>query len=552
MSPQETLQNQLRPFLQRMRGRSLIPRPVVQITADIEGTDKSAAVKMARQNVLQWVQERAGKLPDEAWAFEDFDHDVPGTPASVVTIKDDTRDYWVMRCEDPDKTIPGRTWVVEATVALQGDNAVFGLRLIMATREADPAFLPSIPGIVRQVVENPGLSRHDRPISIKPSLVANDDDLVALVDLIEEPRRRRPVYVVSLEEGKTDPATAVVNVEQLARRCLGTAHVAVVTGDTTYGISDEFGRQYSVWGGAVRTYRPGFDLDTDSPYTHPLAMRVVVENWGEDGARDFVDMLVRNAAIESLKTIDPERELPSFAKVMQIALKRKREEVQKTGSTDAELIELLEQELEEKGRQIEEWEALAIQEEQLRREAEGGAQEAVNQQYWMRERIKALEENIQEITGQSVDADVPIPDSYEKLGHWANQHLSGRLVLTGRAVRAAKGAAFEDVEAVYRAVLLLANEYRDMHLRGDNESFEIRCRELGLECCQSFAGSGAGRHGDEYFVQFGGRRRLLELHLKNSTSREPRRCLRVYFFWDDETEQVIVGSLPAHLKTRIT
>lgn len=552
MNSQETWQEQLRPIAQRMRGRSLMPRPVVQIIAEIDEADKVTAVKLARQHILKWMQGRVGKLPDGAWVFEDFDHDVPGTPATVVTIKDDIRDYWVARCEDPDKTIPGRTWVVEATVALQGNNAIFGLRLIMATREPDPAFLPSVPGIVRQIAENPGLTRHGRSISIEPLFIGNSDDLSALIDLIEDPRRRRPVYVVSLQEGETNPATAVLNVEQLALRCLGIAHVAVVPGDITFGISDLFGKPYSVWGGAVRTYRPGFDLDSDSPYSHPLAMRSSIETWGEDGPRDFVDMLVRNAAIDSLRNIDSERDLPSFAKVIQYSLARKREDAQKAGGSDAELLEIMEKALTEKDRQVEEALALALQEEQVRKQAEQDAQESASQQYWMRERIKALEEMVQSVTGQSVDTDVPILDSYEGLKDWANQYLSARLVLTGRAVRSAKDADFEDVGMVYRALLLLANEYRDMRLGKGKAAFESRCRELGLECSQSFAGSRAGEEGDEYFIHFGGRRRLLDMHLKNGNSRDPRRCLRTYFFWDDETEQVVVGSLPAHLRTRLT
>jgi hypothetical protein len=39
------------------------------------------------------------------------------------------------------------------------------------------------------------------------------------------------------------------------------------------------------------------------------------------------------------------------------------------------------------------------------------------------------------------------------------------------------------------------------------------------------------------------------MHVKKGNSREARNCLRIYFFWDEEREQVVVGHLPAHLTT---
>ena len=62
----------------------------------------------------------------------------------------------------------------------------------------------------------------------------------------------------------------------------------------------------------------------------------------------------------------------------------------------------------------------------------------------------------------------------------------------------------------------------------------------------------AGEQGDEYYVKYGGRRVFLDRHLKKGQAREPRHCFRLYFFWDDDSEQVVVGWLPSHLDSRIT
>jgi hypothetical protein len=44
-------------------------------------------------------------------------------------------------------------------------------------------------------------------------------------------------------------------------------------------------------------------------------------------------------------------------------------------------------------------------------------------------------------------------------------------------------------------------------------------------------------------VRHKGQREFLEWHLQKGTSRDPSRDLRIYFFWDEEDEEVIVGFL---------
>ena len=75
---------------------------------------------------------------------------------------------------------------------------------------------------------------------------------------------------------------------------------------------------------------------------------------------------------------------------------------------------------------------------------------------------------------------------------------------------------------------------------------------LELEEAASISGTRVGEQGDEYIVQHNGKKRELDRHFKKGNSRETRRCFRIYFFWDDEEEQVVVGWLTSHLNTRQT
>jgi hypothetical protein len=284
-----------------MRAGSPQVRQIVRVTADLIGEDKARAIDQAQEQVLKWLQVRAGVLPRQAWNGEDFEHMTPGRFAAGVLIPLPDGEYWCVRCDDPDKDVAGRTWTTEVSLARRGPIARFGLRLMMATTESEPDYRPSVPGVVRQVSDTPGLTEYGHALSVEPILVSDNSSLRTFVHLLLDPRRRRPAYVVSLGENETDPAQASLDAWNLAHRCLGMAHVAVITGPMSFGLSDYLGKQFSVFHGAVRTYRPGM-TEEDDPYLHPLAFPTRIASWGEIGPSAFVDMLVANAAGYSTNT----------------------------------------------------------------------------------------------------------------------------------------------------------------------------------------------------------------------------------------------------------
>ena len=63
------------------------------------------------------------------------------------------------------------------------------------------------------------------------------------------------------------------------------------------------------------------------------------------------------------------------------------------------------------------------------------------------------------------------------------------------------------------------------------------------------------QEGDAYYVNYpiGTTQRVfLQFHLERGNRHEDRYCMRIYFFWDDDTNQVVVGWLPSHLSNRIS
>lgn len=559
----QSISDQLKPLAERTFQR--VPRlvSVMQVTADLAGEDKGAAVAEARLQALRWIQKRTDQLPEQAWEHKDFTLDHPATPAAAVTLRQGEVDYWIGRLSYIDNDVAGRVWTTEITAAHDSNRARFGLRLTVATRELVPNFQPAVPGIVRQVVESPGLLRHERRVSDTPWVIASEDEVDELVSLIEDERRRRPIYVVSLDEDETDPAKAVIDPDRLAQKTVGLAHMVVLPGLYSYALTDQVGKKFSVFKGAVRTYRPGCDLVTDSPFDHPLAMKEAIVNWGSRGPVEFLELLVQRAALESLSRTDVEVVLPSFSRVRQEATRLQREVLQERvrsaegrSGIDSEIIGLLETEIFDLTNDIGDWEALAQSEQTAHGEETVRREEAETENHWLRERVRQLEAETEQITGTSTANQVPIPESLNKLREWAGRHIAGRIVVTGKAARAAKNSPYTDVKLAYSAVLLLADEYRHMRVEGTDEkrlTFERKCVDLGLENARTGDETRLREKGDEFLVPWGKGKQLLTWHLKNGgNTRDPTRCFRLYYFWDDESQQVVIGSMPGHLHTRAT
>jgi hypothetical protein len=81
-------------------------------------------------------------------------------------------------------------------------------------------------------------------------------------------------------------------------------------------------------------------------------------------------------------------------------------------------------------------------------------------------------------------------------------------------------------------------------------AYNSELQALRLE--NSPVGSAVITNKEKYTVTFGGRPRTLDLHLKNGVSREPHLCFRLYYFWDEESQSIVVGWLTSHLDNAST
>lgn len=539
-----TLREQLRPLRDQLRSAHPEVRPIVQVTCGLAGSPVEA-VRDARASILEWLRDkqRIRNLPGQAWSGESFEMDASiGQPIAVEAHGS----VWAMRYDNADGGVPGRTWRTEAILAWRDDLAFVGVRLSVISRKWDVPVAKSVPRAVLALCHSPGLREygHDLvPTAIEIREPAEVDQLVAL---LECPQRTRPVYVLTLDtSGKF-----VVDADRLASQTAALAHVVKLYPAAAWELSERIGKTHSVFGGAIRTYHPGFQrLTAPSFESHPIATREWIER-RFDNVRKFADLLTRQAIDASVTSSNLEKSLPTFSAVRRGLAEKRLQEARSGRATGEELVRLFEDENTKLQADLAAAEDLASQSEKQVVVERQKVERLEAEKYSLRSRIEHLEETLKAKGRQEI---VEYPESLQALDAWVARFLGDHLVLLPRALKSARKAEFDDVRLVCDCLMLLGREYRDLKLGViSKEELEHAARELGVTV--SLAGDEARllQWREQYEVDWHGERRLLDMHVKKGTSRDPRNSLRIYFFFDAENDQVVVGHLPTHLTNDLT
>lgn len=129
-----------------------------------------------------------------------------------------------------------------------------------------------------------------------------------------------------------------------------------------------------------------------------------------------------------------------------------------------------------------------------------------------------------------------------------------RLEFLPGALKAVRNAAYAEPEHVIYALEALATVYPAMRA-GDlsREQWSEKLKGMLIEdratTASRFANSSFN---DPLYVKYNNRRVMMDRHLCRGSSSDPKRCMRIYFFWDAQAKKVIVGHLPSHLPNSLT
>ena len=508
---------------------------VLHIAASLPTSD--GAVARARSEILKWAQNRSGgAFPSTAMAGRGFELLAAGRNTSIVEVDLPEINAWALRQEDPDKTVPGRIWTSEAILWRTPDRPPrLAARLMVGSAEAELDFVPAAPGYIRQVVDNLGLMSGGHLLSSLPWFIGDLQDQDAFLDRLADPARRLPMIVVSAVAASNPQWT--IDLNKLSASLCGIAHVVGIFPETSWALSRRFGRRLAVFDRAVRLYMPGFGDDAD-PFAHPLWLGARLTN-ADDAA--LVDRQIRTRVTQfSTRAVRLGEDILPFAQLRSASIKAEQDRLASSGASDTAKLSAAEERIVALTRELNEAKDL----EQYALEEEGKAQvraeEAESRERNATAQVQSLLQTLSD-AGAAGDDSKTLPQTWADFEDWCDSVLVGRVALTGAARRGCKKALFGDVAQAARCLLWLANVCRSRFLKGGG-SLRDEPVEDGVR--NSPCGS------DEFMFDFQAQRLSAGWHIKTGgNTRAPQNCLRVYYGWDDQTQQIIVADMPAHRRT---
>jgi hypothetical protein len=527
-----TLPSALRPR------RPVREHEILRVSALLAGNDPEKSANASRAAILKWAAGKTtGALPKEAWNFDSFEHFAGGRNCSAVRLKNEAEDTWVIRVEDPDKGVAQRIWTIEAAVVVAGGNAKFSLRLIVGSPEAWLDVEPAVPSVVRHVISEPGLAVGNfSKLPATPVTIRTDEHFSLLINGLLDPMRKLPIIVLSVPSGAADEFKPAFDARELAKAVAGLALVVILPAKFGWDLTYRFGKRLSVYEGAARVYLPGFTQDANPFGGHEL----VLPN-PEASNTQGLKRLRWVAATGSVRRLELGIDVVSFTQIKLRNLElRKAELASRRGDKKEQITAAYEQIalLEEQVREAEYWQGEFSR---LQSQEQERAETAENQLRAAGFRIQQLLAELK-AAGASPDQRTRLPEDWNNFIDWCDEQLAGRVLLSPQARDGIHNAQFEDPAAAARCLRWLANEYRDARVEGAGKSLNEWSIEAGIKNAHS--GS------DEFDFQWQGKTWRVEWHIKNGgNTREPRRCLRIYYFWDDGSQQAVIASMPAHLRS---
>lgn len=484
--------------------------------------------------ILRFTEKRLGSpVPPAAWQLDSFSCEHSESQAECISLR--SHSLWTLRL----RLGMDATW--DFAIIERDGNLQLGIVGIRTPGEdtGNTELLKMLSGIIDL--------KSELPFGGNFASLSEERQIEWLWKLLASPERNYPVIAVSeLNQFSTNGSPYAprfsISPNVLAARLYGSAGVVMLNRKASMAWLEKAGREWAVYDGAVRTFYPGFDPMGDEPNKHPLTFKNTILEFQRDGKCGpeaflcFLEQIV--ARFIGARRID-------FSGLFFIdGAKYLLEETSRFSDASSS----------GKGKSVRD-------ETLLEKQYRSGQLEIARLKRQLlllkqkEDKAKAACESEAQTSPQRKTPPPP-PEVFMEIIEWARRELAGKIFLHQRAERGLAKAQYRSPELIRQALLLLATDYRDSRMGLINDrAFKKKCRELGLSYRRSIERGRAGAEGDSYFVSYPPgeeQRQFLKFKLSKGKSHQKRYCLRIYFFWDDESRQVVVGSLPHHLSNRTT
>lgn len=488
------------------------------------------AFQEAVATTLAWLSRRIGLTLPAHWNAGGHEIEHNGVKLDLEA----GQALFALRLEHPDTQLATRTWRLEATVlaGAGGVGGMVGLRLSAQDRVESPAPTASVPGLVRAWNDSPGLVVADG-LAREWQRLTTAEEYAQLQPVLEDLARDGLVWVIA--DG-TD--------WQIPPPTHGLGRVVELAGDALAAHQRRF---YSIARNTLQQFIPTtavpvmMDLTAASTVPRLISMAIKYRQRPDTPSFREVRNLIRDAAsrrpppVLSPSVVEPtptpatipDPEPPSIAP---------------TRLAYHDLQELLDLAVGEKETMQAERDSalndMALLEEELR----AARTKLIALQYSAGKPGRA--------SSAPAPASTPIPSTLEDVESWALANLPPRVIIADKALRSAAKVEHREVSKIYAILLALRDLYWPMRWEPSDAARERWLQFLTanrLRCGPIGAAIDNDRYVDAYQAQFGKRTITMSLHVQGSSSRDPLRCIRVYFAPLDEQQQILVGSFPGHL-----
>ena len=507
--------------------------------------DPVASAVRARTMLLDWLKEHKVAVPTDAYDGQGFEFEDTAIRHPVAV--ECGCDCWAMQFDQPEKNRPSRVWRTEAVLHTK-ERALIGISLTLLDPDGVDDFRgTSIPRIIRKITDKIGVWDEGMVLSAVPSRIHLREETDKLVQLLERPDRSRAVIVVSRSEN----GSSLLDADKLAQHLAGVAHIVDLEPPASWELKHRLGSTLSVYGPAIRLYRPGFSTSSANPSYHPL--------FHSDSWEHRIPAL--KARLDEIATEETaragEETVPTFATVRRWIADSRLREARESAKSDTVQMALLEQEnarLKEELKEVWEQACTADQEANTAKNLVTEHQEHIRQLktrvQWLSSRVETLSEAASEPPEED-----EVPSTWDELENWVTQQLGDTVYVLPAAAKAARQSAFEDIPFCYRVLQMLGNVYQPMRSSGGAEkrrAFDAACEELHVEVSPVGRAATAHRTKEAYRALWNGERVVLDMHVKGSNSRRQQDGFRLYFHYDEDQQAVVIGSFPVHLDSTLT
>ena len=468
---------------------------------------------------------------------------------------------FVFRAVHLDSTVAGRSWTTDVQLSRSDSKTIFATKLsVTSLKTCKEDIRRSTPRFISEIASEIGFDDIYN-MDGQQHILSTFDDVDFFIDFLEAPERFMPVVLITPSGTCSD--AFLLNPSQMSKDLIGIAHVFTITSEANNYFKNQIGTSWAAYSGAVRTYYPHLSFAESNYYQHPLITpkkiqllnsqaKTESDKFSTEDCMSQIEEHIKKYSVISIINWE-EYGINFFLKEYQNILRRKQSEHSK--ESHQEQIESYQEQISQLKKERDEIDARAKSLETDLNHIQKQDAEQHQKIFDLNAQILHLRAALQAKTGQPDGEEVPLNGTYSEIKDWVKKYYPDRLTLLPRAERSLKNAVYEDVELVYKSLKLLATSYY-RHRMGeiDRDTFLQHCKDVdpGLSEARAITDVAAGQEGDTYNVWYHGENHRLDHHLTKGNSRDRKYCLRIYFFWDDEDQTVVIGDLPHHLDTSAT